>query len=431
MIPVTVECSHSYTAATCTKPKTCKRCGITSGSKLGHKYDNNCDAYCNTCGEKRSVSGHVYSYACDKNCNICGATRSVDVDDHNFYTEIAGEPTCCEYGKKYHICSYCGYSMSEPILPTGKHVYTNACDETCNVCRMTRPISHNYAAATCTKPKTCKICGATSGSALGHKYDNDCDKYCNTCGVGRSITHSYSAATCTKPKTCKICGTTSGSALGHQYDHACDAYCNTCGVPREVNGHKWENGTCSVCGTISPSKVVITTQPKTGYAKINATVKASVKASGEGLKYQWYIKNANGTKYSKSSITKSTYSTAMSSKSKGRRVYCVITDKYGNKVQTKTVILRESVSIIIEPKLSTYAKNGATAKVAVKASGDGLKYTWYVKNAGSSKYTKSSITKATYSVKMSSKVNGRRLYCIVTDKYGNKVQTQTVILKKK
>jgi len=32
---------------------------------------------------------------------------------------------------------------------------------------------------------------------------------------------------------------------------------------------------------------------------------------------------------------------------------------------------------------------------------------------------------------MSSKVNGRRLYCIVTDKYGNKVQTQTVILKKK
>ena len=75
--------------------------------------------------------------------------------------------------------------------------------------------------------------------------------------------------------------------------------------------------------------------------------------------------------------------------------------------------------------------NKKAAKLTVKASGDGLKYTWYIKNAGAKKYTKTSVTKSTYSVTMSSKVNGRRVYCVVTDKYGNKVQTKTVILKKK
>lgn len=33
-------CPHDYAPATCTKPKTCKACGATSGSKLGHDYKN-------------------------------------------------------------------------------------------------------------------------------------------------------------------------------------------------------------------------------------------------------------------------------------------------------------------------------------------------------------------------------------------------------
>ena len=179
-------------------------------------------------------------------------------------------------------------------------------------------------------------------------------------------------------------------------------------------------------------QATITKEPATAaYAQMGKTVSVKITAVGDGLKYQWYIKNAGATKYSKSSITSATYSATMSSKVEGRRIYCVVKDKYGKTVQSKTFILRESVSITSVPATSAYAKNGATVKVTIKAAGDGLKYTWYIKNAGGTKYTKSSITKATYSVKMSSKVNGRRVYCIVTDKYGNKVQTKTFILKKK
>ena len=177
-------------------------------------------------------------------------------------------------------------------------------------------------------------------------------------------------------------------------------------------------------------KATITTEPKTTYAQQGATAKLTVKAKGDGLKYAWYIKNAGKTKYTKSSVTKSTYSTTMSDSVHGRYVYCVVTDKYGKTDKSKTVVLRQSATIVTQPK-TTYAQNGATAKLTVKAKGDGLKYAWYIKNAGGSKYTKSSVTKSTYSVTMSEKVDGRYVYCIVTDKYGKTEKSKTVALKLK
>ncbi len=177
-------------------------------------------------------------------------------------------------------------------------------------------------------------------------------------------------------------------------------------------------------------KATVTTEPKTTYAKEGATAKLTVKAKGDGLKYQWYIKNAGKTKYSKSSVTKSTYSVTMSDKVHGRYVYCVVTDKYGKTDKSKTVVLRQQATITTQPKNTTVA-NGETAKLTVKAKGDGLKYQWYIKNAGGTKYSKSSITSSTYSVKMSDKVHGRYVYCIVTDKYGKTDKTKTVVLKQK
>ena len=177
------------------------------------------------------------------------------------------------------------------------------------------------------------------------------------------------------------------------------------------------------------SDLSISKEPTTGYAKMGEKVSVKVTAEGEGLRYEWYIKNNGAKKYSKSSVTSATYSTTMSDKAKGRRVYCVITDLYGNKVQTKTVLLREAASITKQPATVAYAKKGAKVSVKITAKGDGLKYAWYIKNEGGSKYSKSSVTSATYSTTMSSKVKGRRIYCIVTDKYGKTVQSKTFLLR--
>ena len=63
------------------------------------------------------------------------------------------------------------------------------------MCSATRIIKHTYAAATCIKAKTCKVCGVTSGKKLGHKYSNSCDTSCNTCKATRKIIHSYKTVT--------------------------------------------------------------------------------------------------------------------------------------------------------------------------------------------------------------------------------------------
>jgi len=215
----------------------------------------------------------------------------------------------------------------------------------------------------------------------------------------------------------------------HEYDGPCDDQCNLCEQMREPSNHDYtdkEDLTCNVCGAY---RIVVVTSPKTTYVKDGATVKITVKALGEGLKYQWYIKNATGSKYSKSSVTKATYSTTMSDKAHGRRIYCIITDAHGNKVQTATVLMRRQATITKESATAAYAKKGAKVSVKVTALGDGLKYTWYIKNDGATKYSKSSITSATYSATMGSKVKGRRVYCVVKDKYGKEAKSKTFLLR--
>jgi len=178
----------------------------------------------------------------------------------------------------------------------------------------------------------------------------------------------------------------------------------------------------------------IVTQPKSVSVANGKTAKVTVVASGEGLTYQWYVKNPGGSSYSKSSITGSSYSCPMDSSRNGRKVYCKITDRFGNSVTSSVATLsmsRTALKITSQPVSVTVAK-GATAKVTVKAVGDGLTYRWYYKDAGSSSYTYTSSFKGnTYSVEMTSARNGRRVLCKVYDKYGNMVQSDSALLKMK
>ena len=176
---------------------------------------------------------------------------------------------------------------------------------------------------------------------------------------------------------------------------------------------------------VEPPK--ITTQPKNAAAPEGSTAKVTVKAKGDGLSYQWYIKNAGKDKFSKSSVTSATYSCKMSEKTDGRQVYCVVTDQYGNTVKSKTVTLYmgNPAKITTQPS-NVAAPEGKVAKATVKATGDDITYTWYIKNPGKSSFSKSSVTSATYSCKMSEKTDGRQAYCVITDKYGTSVKTDTV-----
>ena len=175
----------------------------------------------------------------------------------------------------------------------------------------------------------------------------------------------------------------------------------------------------------------ITTQPKDSYAANGEKATAKVVATGNGLAYQWYVKNKTASKFSKSSVTKSAYSVTMSDSIDGRQVYCVVTDVFGNSVKSKTATLSKyiPVSIATQPK-DAYVANGKTATVTVTANGSGLKYQWYLKNKGSSSFSKSSITTNAYSATMSDNIDGRKVYCVITDAKGKSVTSKTVSLNK-
>ncbi|MBQ2702017.1 MAG: hypothetical protein IJF64_03410, partial [Clostridia bacterium] len=73
---------------------------------------------------------------------------------------------------------------------------------------------HNFADATCTTPKTCKVCQATEGDVLPHAYND---------------------ATCHEPKTCPDCGATEGDVKAH-VDADTDYKCDDCGENLPMTG---------------------------------------------------------------------------------------------------------------------------------------------------------------------------------------------------
>lgn len=114
------------------------------------------------------------------------------------YTESIVSATCTKEGYTLHSCS-CGKSYKDNTV---------------------KALGHDYEAATCQNPKTCKRCNATSGKATAHSYvGGDCKtkSKCKYCGLeGNYGEHQYGKETVTKEatyiekgektKTCKVCG---------------------------------------------------------------------------------------------------------------------------------------------------------------------------------------------------------------------------------
>jgi len=175
----------------------------------------------------------------------------------------------------------------------------------------------------------------------------------------------------------------------------------------------------------------ITRQPESVKVDEGANAVASIRAEGDDLTYQWYFKDTSHSKfYLTNSFKGSSYTVSMNESRDGRQVYCVITDRYGNSVQSDTVTLSmiHPVTITKQP-VSVAVPEGETAKLTLEARGEGLSYAWYYKNAGAGKFTlTTTFTGSTYSVSMNESRSGRQVYCVVTDQYGNTAVSDTVTL---
>ena len=176
---------------------------------------------------------------------------------------------------------------------------------------------------------------------------------------------------------------------------------------------------------------VITRQPQNATAALNEEISVSLEAQGEGLKYQWYIKNKGSESFSKSSIKTATYTVVMTKARAGRELYCVVTDANGNSVTSDVVTLTRVASVplaITRQPVSATAYADEQISISLEAQGEGLKYQWYIKNKGSESFSKSSIKTDTYTTIMNATRADREIYCVITDALGNTVTSDIVTL---
>ena len=245
-------------------------------------------------------------------------------------------------------------------------------------------------------------------------YCKACDEYITNTKLAHSYMKKVTKPTCTaKGYTTYTCGC--GDTYKDNYTKAL--------------GHSCKSGRCTRCNH-KPPGAKITTQPVNVAVSSGKTAKVTVKATGDGLKYQWYYAKKGAKTYTKASSTTNSYSVKMSTSYNGTKAYCVVTDKYGNSVKSSTVTLCKGTpaKITTQPKGITVA-SGKTGKLTIKASGSSLKYQWYVKYKGASSFTKVGKSSKTYSFTMASKFSGAQAYCVVKDKHGIEVKSSVVTIK--
>ena len=129
------------------------------------------------------TSEAVYYKSCA--CGLASSTETftsgaIDPENHALVHHEAQAPTCTAVGwEAYDTCSRCDYSTTKVEIPMADHTYSatewksdvdNHWHE-CSVCHtQIGKAAHEWQPATYTAPKTCTVCGATTGTKLSAYY---------------------------------------------------------------------------------------------------------------------------------------------------------------------------------------------------------------------------------------------------------------------
>lgn len=124
-------------------------------------------------------SGGTATCTAKAKCGGCNAPYG-DALGHDFVHHDAQPATCTAKGlEAYDTCSRCDYSTTKVEIPMADHTYSatewksdvdNHWHE-CSVCyTQIDKAEHNWRDATYTAPKTCTVCGATTGTKLSAHY---------------------------------------------------------------------------------------------------------------------------------------------------------------------------------------------------------------------------------------------------------------------
>ena len=207
----------------------------------------------------------------------------------------------------------------------------------------------------------------------------------------------------------------------------------------DANGNTVTSNAAKLSFSSTTGTVKITSQPTDVKTSVGKIVSFKVVAEGVGLKYQWQTSSSNGAKWGNTSLSGN--NTALLSFSApatydGRLYRCVITDAKGNTVVSEAAKLSigeatgDPIIINAQPKDVSVAAGSATSFI-VEATGEGLTYQWQVSSSNGERWGNTSLAGAKTNILQlvaPSNYNGRLYRCVITDKNGNTVITDSAKL---
>lgn len=168
---------HTGGEATCTAAAKCGGCGQPYGNIDLNNHDiEHHEAKAATCTE---VGWNAYNTCKREGCSYT-TYKVIAALNHALVHHEAQAPTCTAVGwEAYDTCERCDYTSKE-IKPKLNHVFANTWEHnddkhwhkcTRDGCTgIDAEAAHEWQPATYTAPKTCTVCGATTGTKLSTHY---------------------------------------------------------------------------------------------------------------------------------------------------------------------------------------------------------------------------------------------------------------------
>ena len=161
--------------ATCMAPAVCTTCGQPYGNTNPNNHDlEHHEAKAATCTE---VGWNAYNTCKREGCSYT-TYKEIAALNHALVHHEAQAPTCTAVGwEAYDTCSRCSYTTKVEKQKT-PHTYGETWVKgqdghwkVCEVCKGRSEVKpHDWKDATTSAPKTCTVCGATTGTKLSTYY---------------------------------------------------------------------------------------------------------------------------------------------------------------------------------------------------------------------------------------------------------------------
>ena len=251
--------AHTGGSVTCIKKAICSVCGAEYGNFASHTYGNysyNANAHfkiCTICNEQDTEEAHCWNQEAptensDKHCTLCNYVAAPALSHtHSGVYIPRTEPSCTQSGKIAHYSCDCGQHFSDKDCSQALELDSI----------LIAPLGHDFNTALIFGDEghfhTCSRCEAHD-NITPHLYTDSCDEDCNIegCEFTRSANHSPSEddGNCTTPITCLACNAVIKEGKEHSFTDACDLFCNNEGCYHErqashIDGDS--DGKCDNC----------------------------------------------------------------------------------------------------------------------------------------------------------------------------------------